>query len=110
MCQLVLLAQVRCKIASHQRGAGRREEMPRVRVLTAKVAEGSIRKPYAQNLAMPKISVYIPDDLVERIKKEQPKYQSFSSFCCSIIEEGLNAEQEKLELLETLKRQRQAHG
>ena len=59
---------------------------------------------------MQKISVRLPDELLERLENSRVGYESLSSLCRELIRQGLEAKEQQHELLEALKRQRQAHG
>ena len=59
---------------------------------------------------MQKITIRIPDELLGRLENSRVGYESLSSLCRALIEQGLDTKEQERELLETLKRQRSIHS
>jgi metal-responsive CopG/Arc/MetJ family transcriptional regulator len=51
---------------------------------------------------MARLSISLPDELLSELETKQSKYQSFSGFCCSLLEKGLKIHQAEQQLLEDL--------
>ena len=46
---------------------------------------------------MAKVSISIPDELLDQIEKSKGKHESFSSFCRTLFEKGLKLRELELE-------------
>ncbi len=54
---------------------------------------------------MARLSISLPEELLTELETKQSKYQSFSGFCCSLLEKGLKVHQAEQKLLEDLSSQ-----
>ena len=48
---------------------------------------------------MAKVSISIPDTLLDQIEKNKGKHESFSSFCRTLFEKGLKLHELELEVV-----------
>lgn len=48
---------------------------------------------------MAKVSISIPDELLNQIEKSKGKHESFSSFCRTLFEKGLRLREIELEAI-----------
>jgi metal-responsive CopG/Arc/MetJ family transcriptional regulator len=53
---------------------------------------GRISAHWCKTLKTARISISLPQELLEEIEQNQEKYQSFSGFCCSLLEKGLKVQ------------------
>jgi metal-responsive CopG/Arc/MetJ family transcriptional regulator len=51
---------------------------------------------------MARLSISLPDELLKELGAKQVKYQSFSGFCCFLLEKGLEAYEREQEMLKAM--------
>lgn len=55
---------------------------------------------------MQKITIRIPDELLEKLENSKVGYESLSSLCRALIEQGLESKKQEQELLEELRQRK----
>ena len=50
--------------------------------------------------AVARLSISIPDELLAELEQKQAKFQSFSGFCCLMLEKGLKAQMKEQEIID----------
>lgn len=49
---------------------------------------------------MARLSISIPEELLQELEAKQSKYRSFSGFCCFLLEKGLKTVEREEKILE----------